>query len=157
MTAAQMEAYHGPSLEDEDKARLRAERQARRQQKAEEAARYWPRRLYWPKDGKPKAMDEWSQVVMASGASRKALKVAWVLSFAFNSDDGACWEWKQNLAPRGGMTRQAFKDGLTELERLCLITRRREMRGTKLMTVIYPSEPVEKGSFQQQPSASEVS
>jgi hypothetical protein len=97
-------------------------------------------------------MDGWSQVVMASDASKKALKVAWVLSNAFNSDDGACFEKKETLAQRGGLSRQAFKDGLTELEKLRLITRCRELRYGKWMTVIYPAEPVELGSSQSRPS-----
>jgi hypothetical protein len=106
-----------------------------------EASLYCTRRITWEKGRKSEAMEEWSDKVMACNLSRKAVKAAWALTFRFNSVDGACFERKSKLAERASLSKQAFKDALTELEKKQLITRQKEARSGKTLTVIYPAFP----------------
>lgn len=147
----------GADIDATQMADIKAGREFSRKRKKLEAALYRAKSFFWEAGGKPAAMEEWSQKVMALELSRKAIKVAWTLSYTFNSTDGACFEKKSTLASRAGLSEQALKDGLTELEKMSLIKRQKEKRRGKILTVIYPAEPVLKGSSQSRQNEPEPS
>lgn len=96
--------------------------------------------LSWPPRKKLEAMQSWSQLVMSDHRLSKAdLMVAWALTYAFNSDDGRCWETKAVIAKRVGLHESTVKAALAALDDSGHITRNSEViRGSK-MRVIRPT------------------
>lgn len=138
----------GAGIDAAQMADIKAGREFSKKRRSLEASLYRAKFFLWEAGGKPAAMEEWAQKVMALDLSRKAVKAAWTLTYVFNSTDGACFEKKSTLAARAGLSEQALKDGLTELEKMSLIKRQKEKRQGKILTVIYPAEPVLDGSSQ---------
>lgn len=100
-------------------------------------------RLPWVNGAKMLAMEKWAQNLMRDDdLSRGAIRVAWALQFAFHSKEGnkrgACWETKETLAARAGMTAKAVQGGLAELDKAGHIIRTEQTIGGKEMRVIYP-------------------
>lgn len=96
--------------------------------------------LTWLPKKKMEAMASWSQLVMADHRLTKTeLKVAWALTYAFNSEDGRCWETKAVIAKRAGLSESAVKATLTGLDEKGHITRTFEVIRGKKVRVIRPT------------------
>lgn len=94
----------------------------------------------WPSGGKMQAMEAWAGRVMSDHrSSRTELKVAWSLSYSFNSDDGRCWASRAVLAKRAGLSESAVKSALTGLDRNGHIARSTEVIRGKEMRIVRPT------------------
>jgi hypothetical protein len=99
-----------------------------------------PEPLEWPRGKKHAAMQGWAQVVMADRRlSKNALRVAWCLSFAFNSEDARAWLTKANIAKETRQDVSTVKGALHELETNGHIRRVLERQAGKMLRIFYPT------------------
>lgn len=97
-------------------------------------------RVTWLAGKKPGAMDSWSKSIMGDqDLSRGAIRVAWALTFSFNSDDGYSWETKAKIAKRVSLSVSTVKNVLNELDSRGHIERsEKAVYGNRKMRVIWP-------------------
>lgn len=95
--------------------------------------------MFWSKAQRHTAHGLWSFNVMADQrCSRRALVVAWALSFYFNAQDGKAWPKKATLAKRVGLSESSVASALGDLEKYGHISRTTEIRNKKRVRIILP-------------------
>ncbi len=120
---------------------LKAERRFSRSRRLLVARLLTAKPLTWPSKGKPRAMEAWAASVMAANPSRAAIRVAWTLTFFFNSETGRSFVTHQKLADFADLHKDTVKAAIQELDQLRLIVRRVERVGRDDLTVIVPAMP----------------
>ena len=64
------------------------------------------------------------------------LRLAWALTFTFNSKEKLCWETNASIAKRAGMSVESVKNDLSALEKHGHILRRHEyVKGSRLRVI----------------------